>query len=108
MSTAEDVAAKPSTGFGEAVETFRLPYYGRLWSSNLVQFICFHVLLLAMQWLVTSLTELRTAVGLLAFIQGGSVLRRRHSRSGCSSISSSSPTGSYSSSASWVESWRPC
>ena len=68
MSTAEDVAAKPSTGFGEALETFRLPYYGRLWSSNLVQFICFHVLLLAMQWLVTSLTELRTAVGLLAFI----------------------------------------
>lgn len=73
MSTAEDVAAKPSTGFGEAVETFRLPYYGRLWSSNLVQFICFHVLFLAMQWLVTSLTELRTAVGLLAFIQGGTI-----------------------------------
>ena len=26
-----------------------------------------------MQWLVTSLTELRTAVGLLAFIQGGTI-----------------------------------
>lgn len=63
----------PPRGFRDPVETFRLPYYGRLWTSNLVQFICFHVLFLAMQWLVTSLTDLRMAVGGLAFIQGGTI-----------------------------------
>ncbi len=62
-----------SRGFGAAAETFRLPFYGRLWTSNLVQFICLHVLFLAMQWLVTSLTELRTAVGFIAFVQGGTI-----------------------------------
>lgn len=61
------------TGLEAALTTFRLPHYGALWSSNLVQFICFHVLFLAMQWLVTSLTELRTAVGFLSFIQGGTI-----------------------------------
>jgi len=62
-----------SGGVADAIQTFRLPFYGRLWTSNLVQFICFNILFLAMQWLVTSLTELRTAVGLLAFIQGGTI-----------------------------------
>lgn len=61
------------TGLQAALTTFRLPHYGALWSSNLMQFICFHVLFLAMQWLVTSLTELRTAVGFLSFIQGGTI-----------------------------------
>ncbi len=61
------------TGIQEAIETFRLPFYGRLWSSNLIQFICFHVLFLAMQWLVTSLTDLRMAVGFIAFVQGGTI-----------------------------------
>jgi len=55
------------------VATFRLPYYARLWSSNLLQFICFQVLFLAMQWLVTSLSELRSAVGLMGFMQGGTI-----------------------------------
>lgn len=55
------------------VATFRLPYYGRLWSSNLLQFICFQVLFLAMQWLVTSLSPLRSAVGLMGFVQGGTI-----------------------------------
>ena len=64
---------RPETGLEAALTTFRLPHYGALWSSNLVQFICFHVLFLAMQWLVTSLTELRTAVGFLSFIQGGTI-----------------------------------
>jgi len=53
--------------------TFRLPYYGPLWTSNLMQFVCFHVLFLAMQWLVTSLSDLRVAVGFLAFVQGGTI-----------------------------------
>jgi MFS family permease len=60
-------------GFGAAAQTFRLPFYGRLWTSNLIQFICFHVLFLAMQWLVTSLTDLRSAVGFVAFVQGGTI-----------------------------------
>jgi MFS family permease len=61
------------SGAGEAIRTFRLPYYGRLWTSNLIQFVCFQVLFLAMQWLVTSLTPLRSAVGLVGFIQGGTI-----------------------------------
>lgn len=73
MSTVESVPGERSDGLGAAIETFRLPWYGRLWVSNLVQFVCFHVLFLAMQWLVTSLTDLRTAVGLLAFVQGGTI-----------------------------------
>lgn len=60
-------------GIGDAIQTFKLPYYARLWSSNLIQFICFQVLFLAMQWLVTSLTPLRSAVGLVGFIQGGTI-----------------------------------
>ena len=64
---------KKSVGIAEAVETFRLPFYGRLWASNLVQFICLHVLFLAMMWLVTSLTEVRSWVGFLAFVQGGTI-----------------------------------
>lgn len=55
------------------VATFRLPHYGRLWSSNLLQFICFQVLFLAMQWLVTSISPLRSAVGLIGFVQGGTI-----------------------------------
>ncbi|MCA9505433.1 MAG: MFS transporter [Spirochaetaceae bacterium] len=62
-----------SSGLAEAAETFRLPHYGRLWTSNVVQFVCFQVLFLAMQWLVTSMTPLRSAVGLIGFVQGGTI-----------------------------------
>lgn len=64
---------RPGSGSSEARATFALPHYGALWTSNLVQFVCFHVLFLAMQWLVTSLTDLRVAVGGLAFVQGGTI-----------------------------------
>jgi MFS family permease len=63
----------PASGSGEAMQTFRLPYYARLWTSNLIQFVCFQILFLAMQWLVTSLTPLRSAVGLVGFVQGGTI-----------------------------------
>ncbi|MFP8877069.1 MAG: MFS transporter [Myxococcota bacterium] len=63
----------PASGFEETVRTFRLPFYARVWTSNLIQFICFQVLFLAMQWLVTSLTPLRSAVGLVGFVQGGTI-----------------------------------
>lgn len=70
MSSIEREAAEHDES---ALATFRLPYYARLWSSNLLQFICFQVLFLAMQWLVTSLSPLRTAVGLMGFVQGGTI-----------------------------------
>ncbi|MEM9174747.1 MAG: MFS transporter [Myxococcota bacterium] len=60
-------------GWREATLTFRLPHYGSLWASNLVQFVCFHVLFMAMQWLVTTLTDLRGGVTFLAAIQGASI-----------------------------------
>ena len=63
----------PRSGYAEALKTFRLPFYGRLWTSNLVQFICFQILGLAMQWLVTSITPLRSALGLVGFVQGGTI-----------------------------------
>jgi len=83
MTSGEDIEAEsargeaepPSvpSGFAATLETFRLPYYARVWTSNLIQFICFQVLFLAMQWLVTSLTPLRSAVGLVGFVQGGTM-----------------------------------
>lgn len=68
-----DAERGSTNGFQEAVGTFRLPHYASLWTSNLIQFVCFHVLFMAMQWLVTSLSDLRLAVGFLAFIQGGTI-----------------------------------
>lgn len=65
--------AVPAPDSHPVIATFRLPYYARLWSSNLLQFICFQVLFLAMQWLVTSLSPLRSAVGLIGFAQGGTI-----------------------------------
>lgn len=63
----------PRSGGSEALETLRLPYYAPLWISNLIQFVCFQVLALAMQWLVTSLTPVRSALGLVGFVQGGTI-----------------------------------
>ncbi|MBW2273166.1 MAG: MFS transporter [Deltaproteobacteria bacterium] len=49
----------------------RVPHFSKLWASNLVQFCCTYAQLLILQWLVTSLTESRTLIGLVSFIQGG-------------------------------------
>jgi MFS family permease len=62
-----------ASGLADAIETFRLPLYGRLWTSNLIQFVCFQVLGLAMLWLVTSLTASRSALGFVGFVQGGTI-----------------------------------
>ena len=70
---ARPVLAGPVPDTDPRFATFRLPHYARLWSSNLLQFICFQVLFLAMQWLVTSLSPLRSAVGLIGFAQGGTI-----------------------------------
>ena len=53
------------------METFRLPFYGRYWVTNLLQFFSFNMQLLAKQWLTTDLTPSRTLLGLVGFIQGG-------------------------------------
>jgi MFS family permease len=58
---------------GEAVDTFRLPYYRQLWLSNLITAACFQVQFLALQWLVTTLTSSRSALGIVAFATGGAV-----------------------------------
>ena len=63
-----------SSGLSEALETFRLPGYGALWTSNLAQFVCFHVLFMAMQWLVTSADRSPGRGGdLPSMIQGASI-----------------------------------
>ena len=72
-SSATDSRTSTADELSEAIETFRLPHYGALWGSNVVQFICFHVLFMAMQWLVTELTELVSAVTLLSALQGASI-----------------------------------
>ena len=66
-------ATRSQSGLDAAVTPFRLPHYGPLWASNLLQFVCFHVLFMAMQWLVTSLTDLRGGVTFLSAIQGASI-----------------------------------
>ncbi|MBW2268490.1 MAG: MFS transporter [Deltaproteobacteria bacterium] len=73
MQTETPAPSRPAAtgGLADAVETFRLPLYARLWTSNLIQFTCFQVLGLAMQWLVTSLTPSRSALGFVGFVQGG-------------------------------------
>ena len=70
---ARPVLAGPVADADASLATFRLPHYARLWSSNLLQFICFQVLFLAMQWLVMSISPLRSAVGLIGFAQGGTI-----------------------------------
>jgi len=72
-SSATDSRTSTAAELSEAIETFRLPHYGALWGSNVVQFVCFHVLFMAMQWLVTELTELVSAVTLLSALQGASI-----------------------------------
>ena len=52
------------------METFRIPFYGRYWVTNLLQFFSFNMQLLAKQWLITDLTPSRTLLGLVGFIQG--------------------------------------
>ena len=71
----ESERASPGRGgpLAQAADTFALPHYPRLWLSNLIQFVCFQIQSLSLQWLVTTLTPSRTALGLLGFVQGGTM-----------------------------------
>lgn len=50
--------------------TLRVPHFLPLWISNLLQFAATYAQLVALQWLVTSLTDSRTLLGLVGFVQG--------------------------------------
>jgi MFS family permease len=68
--------AEPSTGSRRtwpAVEAFRVPWYGAVWSSNLLQVFAGQVHFFTVQWLVTDLTESRTVLGLVIAIAGVTV-----------------------------------
>jgi MFS family permease len=60
--------------WSHAGDTFRIPHFFTLWSSNLIQFASAIVYTVLLGWLVTSLTESRTVVGLVGFVQGGVML----------------------------------
>ena len=55
--------------------TFRQPHFAAFWSSNILQSLCFNVLGVTMQWLLTSLTDSRGILGFMGFAQGGTVAR---------------------------------
>jgi MFS family permease len=55
------------------VATLRVPHFFPLWSSNLIQFCATFAQMVTLQWLVTSLTDSRTMLGLVGFLHGGTV-----------------------------------
>ena len=62
-----------SVGPGRALDTLRIPSFLPFWLSNVLQFLCFQVQSMTMQWLITSLTDSRTALGAIGFVQGGTM-----------------------------------
>ncbi len=61
------------SGFGRARSTLALPFVAPFFASNFIQFLCGQIAILAMQWLITDLTESRFLISLVAFAQGGAV-----------------------------------
>jgi MFS family permease len=57
-----------------SVSTFRTPHFPALWTSNLLHFTGWSAQAVILQWLVTSLTDSRTIIGLVLFVQGAVVL----------------------------------
>ena len=53
--------------------TLRTPGFGALWTSNLVHFSAWFAQLVVLQWLVTSLTDSRTLLGVVGFAQGATM-----------------------------------
>ena len=60
-------------GFERARSTLALPYVTPFFASNFIQFLCGQIAMLAMQWLITDLTESRFLITMVAFAQGGAV-----------------------------------
>jgi MFS family permease len=59
--------------WAQLAATLREPYFLKVWGSNLLQFGSYYAQFMMLQWLVTSLTESRTLIGLVSFVQGGVV-----------------------------------
>lgn len=60
-------------GVQRPASTMRIRYFPAFWAGNLLQFFCYNMNIIANQWLVTSLTSSRAALGLVGFIQGGMI-----------------------------------
>ncbi|MCG8592413.1 MAG: MFS transporter [Proteobacteria bacterium] len=56
-----------------SLATLRSPHFATLWSSNLVHFSAWFAQLVVLQWLVTALTDSRTLLGLVGFVQGAAL-----------------------------------
>jgi MFS family permease len=74
-----ETAAAPAA-IAERANSARSPFgvlrqreFRWLLASNLAQYVCFQVSMLAMQWLVTELTPSRALLGAIGFVQGGAV-----------------------------------
>lgn len=59
-----------ATPFANVAATLREPFFARVWASNLLQFSAYFAQMMMLQWLVTSLTDSRTIIGLVSFVQG--------------------------------------
>jgi MFS family permease len=56
-----------------AVEAFRVPFFGSVWTSNLLQVFAGQIHFFTVQWLVTELTDSRTLLGAVIAISGATV-----------------------------------
>ncbi len=65
--------ARLESPWTQLAATLREPHFLPLWLSNLFQFSAAYAHFLMLQWLVTSLTDSRTLIGLVPFVQGGVV-----------------------------------
>jgi len=62
--------ARPSN---HVLATLRFPHFLPLWSSNGIQFCSTATQMVALQWLITSLTDSRAALGLVGCAQAGAM-----------------------------------
>ncbi|MCZ6783798.1 MAG: MFS transporter [Proteobacteria bacterium] len=65
--------SQPATASTRALEAFRAPHYGKVWSSNLLQTLSGQIHVFTLMWLVTDLTTSRTVLGLVSAISGATV-----------------------------------
>lgn len=69
--SAEDSEREPAASpWRYTQETFREPHFPSLWISNFIHFSAWNAQSVILQWLVTGMTDSRTALGALSFVQG--------------------------------------
>lgn len=69
-----ETSPEATTPWRYTLATFRVPYYRALWAGNLVHFTAWFAQGVVLQWLVTSLTDSRTLIGAVGFVQGAVVI----------------------------------